>query len=182
MDTTTVQNYYSILEDTLVGFYLKPYHTSIRKSQRLSPKFYLFDTGVCRALKGTLNIPLLPQTYDFGEVFEHFLILEIIKLIEYSRKSWKYFYLLTKDGAEIDLILDRPGKTTLCIEIKSSERVTESDVRNFIRLGTDIPKSTLYCLSRDPGRKRIQNVLCMEWQKDLARFFKRILKNKLLVI
>ena len=171
VDTTTVQNYYSILEDTLVGFYLRPYHTSIRKSQRLSPKFYLFDTGVCRALKGTLNIPLLPQTYDFGETFEHFLILEIIKLIEYSRKSWKYFYLMTKDGGEIDLILDRPGNTTLCIEIKSSERVTESDLRNLIRLGSDIPKSTLYCLSRDPGKKQIQNVLCMEWQEGLSEIF-----------
>ena len=57
VDTTTVQNYYSILEETLVGFYLNPYHSSIRKSQRLSPKFYLFDTGVCRALKGTLKVP-----------------------------------------------------------------------------------------------------------------------------
>ena len=171
VDTTTVQNYYSILEETLVGFYLKPYHTSIRKSQRLSPKFYLFDTGVCRALKGTLSIPLLPQTYDFGEAFEHFIILEIIKLAEYSRKNWKYFYLLTKDGAEIDLIVDRPGETTLCIEIKSSKRIMESDVKNLIRLGTDIPKSELFCLSRDPGRKQIQNVLCMEWREGISEIF-----------
>lgn len=172
VDTTTVQNYYSILEETLVGFYLRPYHTSIRKSQRLSPKFYLFDTGICRALKGTLSVPLLPQTYDFGEAFEHFIILEIMKLAEYSRKNWKYFYLLTKDGGEIDLILDRPGKTTLCIEIKSSEKVTEKDLRNLIRLGGDIPQSTLYCLSRDSVRKRIQNVLCMKWQEGLKEIFK----------
>lgn len=173
VDTTTVQNYYSILEETLVGFYLRPYHTSIRKSQRLSPKFYLFDTGVCRALKGTLNVPLLPQTYDFGEAFEHFIILEIIKLIEYSRKSWRYFYLLTKDGAEIDLIIDRPGETTLCLEIKSSDRTTESDVRNLIRLGADIPKSRLYCLSRDPLRKKIQNVMCLEWKQGLSEIFQK---------
>ena len=57
VDTTTVQNYYTILEDTLVGFYLRSYHTSLRKSQKLSPKFYLFDTGVCRALKRTLSVP-----------------------------------------------------------------------------------------------------------------------------
>lgn len=173
VDTTTVQNYYSILEETLLGFYLKPYHTSIRKSQRLSPKFYLFDTGVCRALKGTLSIPLLPQTYDFGEVFEHFIILEIMKLSEYSRKNWKYFYLLTKDGAEIDLIVDRPGETALCMEIKSSDRITENDVRNLIRLGSDIPKSKLYCLSRDSKRKQIQNVLCLEWREGIKEIFQK---------
>ena len=91
VDTTTVQNYYSILEDTLIGFYLPPWHTSLRKSQRSAPKFYLFDTGVCRALKGTLDISLLPQTYDFGEAFEHFIILECMKLKKYYRKDWRFF-------------------------------------------------------------------------------------------
>ncbi len=172
VDTTTVQNYYSILEETLVGFYLNSYHRSIRKSQRLSPKFYLFDAGVCRALKGTLDIPLRPQTYDFGESFEHFIILEIIKLAEYKRKDWKYFYLLTKDGVEIDLIIDRPGQTTLCIEIKSSDRITDADVKNLNRLGVDIPESSLYCLSRDPVRKKIQNVLCLEWSEGIRDLFK----------
>jgi predicted AAA+ superfamily ATPase len=46
VDTTTVQNYFSILEDTLIGFHLPAYHRSIRKRQRESPKFYLFDPGV----------------------------------------------------------------------------------------------------------------------------------------
>lgn len=167
VDTTTVQNYYSILEDTLIGFYLNPYHTSIRKSQRLSPKFYLFDTGVCRALRGTIDVPLLPQTYEFGEAFEHFIILEIMKLAEYNRKSWKYSYLLTKDGTEIDFIIDRPGERTVCIEIKSSGRVTEGDVRNLIRLGADIPHSVLYCFSQDPRRKKIQNVMCLEGVREI---------------
>ena len=171
VDTVTIQNYYSILEDTLIGFYLRPYHKSIRKSQRQAPKFYLFDTGICRALKGVFSIPLRVQTYDFGEAFEHFIILEVIKLLEYSRKSWKVFYLLTKEGAEIDLILERPGKTTLCIEIKSSENVRKEDLRSLIKLGFDIPQSTLYCLSREITRKKIGNVLCLHWQEGLKKIF-----------
>ena len=173
VDTTTVQNYYSILEETLVGFYLNPYHSSIRKSQRLSPKFYLFDTGVCRALKGTLKVPLLSQTYDFGEAFEHFIILEIIKLAEYNRKSWKFFYLLTKEGREIDLIIDRPGETTVCIEIKSSDKVIKSNIQNLIRLGSDIKNSELYCFSRDPIKKQIQNTLCLEWKEGINHIFQK---------
>ena len=49
-DTKTVQSYYQILEDTLLGFLLEPYHKSIRKQQRQNPKFYFFDSGVKRAL------------------------------------------------------------------------------------------------------------------------------------
>ena len=171
VDVTTVQNYYSILEETLTGFFLPSYHTSIRKSQRMASKFYLFDTGVCRALKGVLDIPLSPGTYDFGEAFEHFILLEIIKLAEYGRKNWKFFYLLTKDGAEIDLIVERPGRTTLCIEIKSSDRITKEAVRNLTRLGADIPNSELFCFSRDPQKKKIQNVLCVEWREGLKALF-----------
>ncbi len=46
----TIKSYYSILEDTLIGFFLEPYHASFRKRLSHQPKFYLFDTGVTRAL------------------------------------------------------------------------------------------------------------------------------------
>ena len=172
VDSTTVQNYYSILEDTLLGFFLMPYHVSIRKSQRQSPKFYLFDTGVCRALNRTLNIPLAPQTYAYGEAFEHFIILEFIKLSEYFRKDWSFFYILTKDRAKIDLIVSRPSQKTLCIEIKSSSFIKKEDVRNLNHLGADIPNSLLYCLSTDSKEKKIKNVHCMEWKMGLKKIFK----------
>ena len=44
-DPKTVITYFSILEDTLVGFLLPAFHRSIRKQQRVNPKFYFFDTG-----------------------------------------------------------------------------------------------------------------------------------------
>ena len=172
VDTTTVQNYYSILEDTLIGFPLPAYHTSVRKSQSLASKFYLFDTGVCRALKRTLSVPLVSGTYDFGDTFEHFIILECMKLAEYLRKEWRFYYLLTKDGVEIDLIIEQPGKKTFCVEIKSSSLVTEDDVRSLSRIGKDMPgKARLYCLSRDPQKKKILNVHCRHWREGLREIF-----------
>ncbi len=171
VDTTTVQNYYSILEDTLIGFYLPPWHTSLRKSHRLSPKFYLFDTGVCRALKGTLDIPLLPQTYDFGEAFEHFIILEFIKLREYGRKDWSFSYLRTKDGVDVDLIIERPSLKKVAVEIKSSTFIREEDVKSLNRIGRDMTNACLYCLSRDPQQKKIGQVHCLPWQKGLKQLF-----------
>jgi uncharacterized protein len=76
-DHKTVQTYFQILEDTLLGFHLEPYHSSIRKRQRQAPKFCLFDPGIVRALSGTLNMELVPGTYAFGKAFEHFVLLEI---------------------------------------------------------------------------------------------------------
>ncbi|MFQ5628705.1 MAG: ATP-binding protein, partial [bacterium] len=66
VDTKTVQSYFQILEDTLLGFLVPPFHRSVRKRQLTNPKFYFFDAGVKRALERTLTVSLLPQTYAFG--------------------------------------------------------------------------------------------------------------------
>jgi uncharacterized protein len=167
-DHKTVCSYFEILGDTLLGFLLEPYHASVRKRQRQSPKFYLFDPGVARALTGTLNVELVPRTYAFGKAFEHFVLLEIARLSDYRRNDFRFSYLRTKDGAEIDLIIERPGSKTALVEIKPGERVDERDVREVSRFLPDFPGAEAFCLSRDKVRKRIGNVLAVPWQDGLA--------------
>ena len=125
VDDKTVYNYFSILDDTLVGFHLPAFHRSVRKQLRTSPKFYFFDPGIVRALDNTLRVELLPQTYAFGNAFEHWVILECFRLNEYRQLDYKFSYLQTKDGSEIDLIIQRPGKPELLAEIKSASRITD---------------------------------------------------------
>jgi len=168
VDTKTVQSYFSVLEDTLVGVLLAPYHRSVRKRQRSNPKFYLFDPGVKRALERTLGLGMREGTYEFGQAFEHFVILEILRLSEYARTDWQFSYLRTKDGAEIDLIVDRPGLPPALLEIKSSARVTERDVSGLARLAADMTPCDCFCLSRDPHEKRIHQVWCLLWQRGIA--------------
>lgn len=163
----TVQTYFEILEDTLVGFLLEPFYESVRKRQRDNPKFYFFDTGVQRALNRTLTVELKPQTYAFGHAFEHFVVNEINRLQSYAKKDFRLSYLRTKDGVEIDLIIERPGLKRALVEIKSTERVTEDDVRALQRLGNDIANSEAFCLSLDPTPQKIGQVRCLPWQRGL---------------
>jgi predicted AAA+ superfamily ATPase len=165
--TPTVQTYFQILEDTLVGLLLEPFHESIRKRQRDNPKFYFFDTGVQRALNNTLTVELKPQTYAFGVAFEHFVISEINRLQSYAKKDYRLSYLRSKDDVEIDLIIERPGLKRALVEIKSTERVTDEDVRSLQSLGKDIARSEAFCLSLDQTEKKIGTVWCFPWQRGL---------------
>jgi predicted AAA+ superfamily ATPase len=165
----TVQSYFQILEDTLIGFLLDPFHESIRKRQRENPKFYFFDTGVLRSLSQTLSVKLPPQTYAFGAAFEHFLINEIHRLAEYKKKDYRFSYLRTKDGVEIDLIIERPGLKRALVEIKSTERILPDDVRSLQRIAPDIPNRESFCLSLDPTVQKIENVLCRPWPSGLEQ-------------
>ena len=166
--TPAVQSYFQILEDTLIAFFLEPFHESVRKRQRGNPKFYFFDTGLQRALNNTLRVELAPHTYAFGVAFEHFIVNEINRLQSYAKKDYRLSYLRTKDGVEIDLIIERPGLKRALVEIKSTERATEDDVRSLERLGKDIPNSEALCFTCDPIPKKIGRVSCFHWQRGLT--------------
>ena len=163
----TVQSYFQILEDTLLGFLLPPFHESIRKRQKSNPKFYFFDCGVRRALEKTISIPLQSGTYEFGRAFESFVMNEIYRLQSYAHKDFELSYLRTRDDAEIDLIVERPGSPRALVEIKSSFLVRERDVRHLINLSKDVKNSVSYCFSQEPGRKQIAHVECLHWQEGL---------------
>lgn len=167
VDIKTVQSYFEILEDTLLGFMLEPYHRSVRKRQRQAPKFYLFDSGVRRALDRTLTIELKPGTYAYGKAFEHLVIAEAVRLNEYHQKDYRFSYLRTKDDAEIDLVVERPGTSTALVEIKSTSQVDDRDTRSLERFVSDIPKSEAFILSTDPKSKRIGKVKAFPWQQGL---------------
>ena len=167
VDTKTVQSYFQILEDTLVAYMLEPYHRSVRKRQSQSPRFYLFDTGVCRALSRTLNIPLNPGTYAFGRAFEHFVVIEALRRNDYLKTDFRFSHLRTKDGAEIDLVVERPGEPTVLVEIKSSTRVDPTDLRHLSSFCRDIPNSVGVCLSRESIPRMVNDVRILPWTQGL---------------
>lgn len=173
VDDKTITQYFSILEDTLMGFMLEPYHGSFRKRFHAKPKFYFFDTGVCRALTRTLSVPLHKRSSEYGNAFEHFIILECLKLSSYYYPEYRFSYLKTKDDVEIDLIVERPGQKLLCIEIKSTNSVQEEKIAAFARIIKDIEHCEAVCFSQDPAPKKIGEVKVLPWKEALHHYFKR---------
>ena len=174
IDSTTVKSYFEILQDTLMGFELESFHKSIRKRQIQAPKFYFFDCGIKRALEQTLTVPLLPQTSAFGDAFEHFIIIEAHRLNSYLKKDFRFSYLKTKDGAEIDLVVERPGQPDVFIEIKSKTEISEKDVTTLSAFQKEAPKAKYYLYSNDTRPKLFNKISCLHWQKGLAELFATI--------
>lgn len=173
-DDKTIKSYFQILEDTLIGFFLEPFHHSVRKRLSEKPKFYFFDTGVCRSLARLLSIPLQVGNHAYGNAFEHYIIIECFRLASYFQPEYRFSYLRTTSDVEIDLVVERPGKPLLLIEIKSSTQVTREILGSFIRLSKDIPGSEAICLSNDPYAKLIEHVKVLPWQQGLIQIFNDI--------
>ncbi|MBI2027006.1 MAG: ATP-binding protein [Deltaproteobacteria bacterium] len=169
-DHSGVKNFFEILEDTLIGFRLPTYDTSFRKQQRQAPKFYFFDCGIKRALNHLLDIPLKPKTYEFGRAFEHFFILELYKLCAYRNRDETLSYLQTKDNLEIDLIISRPGKSTIFLEIKSTAHITEQDASSLRKFTKDIQNKVSIIVSLDAQSKSFDFVQAYHWQAFICLF------------
>jgi predicted AAA+ superfamily ATPase len=166
-----VKKYFDIVVDTFLGFYLEPYARSVRSQQISSPKFYLFDTGVKRAAEGLITVPIVAKTYAFGRAFEHFVICEVMRLNAYLRRDFRLSFLKTKDDAEIDLIVERPGQATVLVEIKSSSVVDESDSKVLKRFLRDFPDAKARIWATDPNPKLFGDVLALAWQDGVSELF-----------
>ena len=166
-DPKTVLRYYEILEDTLLGFFLPSFDRSIRRQQKKSTKFYFFDTGVARVLSGRVDDSLTPKTFEYGQLFENFIVNEIHRALTYSERQHKLSFLRVSETHEIDLIVEKGNGELFLCEIKSTDKVDERHAQSLLTLGKDIPGSKLRVISRDPLRKKIGDALAVPWQEAL---------------
>lgn len=173
VDVKTVQNYFSILEDTLIGSFLPAFNRSVRKQQLQSPKFYLFDCGVKRAIDETLSLTSL-SGQERGPLFEHFIVNEVRRLNDYYRTKYALSYLATAGGLEIDLVLTRARHEPIFIEIRSGEVITREHLSHLRSLRADYPSSRYLCLCREPHPRVVDGIEVLPWREGLRRLFEEV--------
>lgn len=161
----TVQEYFQILVDTLIIFFLPSFARSKRKSLIRHSKFYFFDTGVLRTIKNELTLPLLTGTMPFGIYFEHFIINELKRYNDYNRLDCGFFFFRTTSGQEVDLILEKPGKKLVAVEIKARDRIERADFKGLYHFKRMFPQSQLVLVSLVPRTQIFDDITVIPWQK-----------------
>ena len=158
----SVQSYYEILEDTLIGFRLLPYRKSIRKRLTAHPKFYFFDTGVTNAVNRRLTGTMDKQL--FGRLFEQWLVMETQRLIEYCRSEARLYYWRTNHGAEVDLIIEKHGRILGAYEIKSTSNISGSHLSGIRSFRQENPDVSCYVVCMAENSFKINNVRIVPWK------------------
>jgi predicted AAA+ superfamily ATPase len=80
----SVQNWFEILGDTLLGSWLPAWKLKRATKQVSHPKFYLFDSGVARALSGRLPYPCTPE--ERGGLLETLVHNELSAYLAHARR------------------------------------------------------------------------------------------------
>jgi len=122
----SVDTYFEILVDTLLGHFLPAWQPGFKVRERMRPKFYWFDPGVARLAAGFGSDPT-DRTWS-GFALETLLFHELRVFNETSGKHRSISYYHKASGVEIDFIVEtrkrREGAkpSVVCIEVKSAER------------------------------------------------------------
>lgn len=149
VSSKTVQSYFSILTDTLIGYMLPSYTKVTKRKVTQSPKFYYFDVGVYNYLMHRKS--LAPGTPEYGHAFEHFVLQELRAYIGYHHREEQLSYWHTYNGKEIDVVI---GDAKLGIEIKSAKEILPKHYANFKEYHDEFPESRCMVVSLDPLTRR----------------------------
>jgi len=131
----TVHNYFDILVDTLIGYWLRPWKLKRATKQVSHPKFYLFDPGVARALSARLPYPPTPE--EQGPLMEAFVLNEIRAYVAYTKLQYPLHFWRSYDGVEVDVLCETIDGF-VAVEIKSAGRWDKRDNRGLNRIRDEL--------------------------------------------
>ena len=153
IDAKTVKEYFSILEETLIGYMVPAFTKTVKRRLNQAPRFYYFDVSLPNYLLHRHKMQ--PGSDDFGHAFEHLMIQELIAYLGYNDFENAISYWHTYSGYEVDAIL---GDAEVAIEFKSCKEVQSKHLKGLKAFKEEHPNARLIIVSLDVAPRLFNGV------------------------
>lgn len=114
------------LEDLYLTDHVPAWSRSLTNRRIKRPKALLLDSGLCARLSGLsfedLTSPL--GANDLGGLLEGFVTAELMRQRSWSDVEYRLSHFRESGGAEVDLVIEVPGRRVLGLEVKASSSPT----------------------------------------------------------
>lgn len=155
IDRKVVENYFSILDDLMLGIRIPVFTKRAKRKLVAKPKFYLFDTGVYQSLRPR-NI-LDSESEVGGAALENLFLQNYLATVANEVDKFEISYFRTVAGSEVDFVIHGKNRL-LAIEIKNSHRYNSSWLRGLKQFGKDYPEAKLLLLYTGRERMYVENI------------------------
>jgi len=166
----TARRWLSLLESGQQIYLLYPYYRNLGKRIVKSPKIYVTDTALCSYLLGLHDPQTVLSSPSFGSLFETMVVCDFWKRFVHFGEKPAMYYVRSRDGLEIDLLIEFGNKIHL-FEIKSSMTITSRHASSVKRLadelGSSVALAAIISCSRD-NFMVVSNIANFGWQNILG--------------
>lgn len=143
MNRKVIENYFTILEDLMVGIRLPVFNHRAKRRVVVHPKFYFFDTGIYHTVrpKGPLDSTLEVN----GIAVENLFLQNLIAVNANLGLGYKFYFYRTVDDQEVDFVA-YGERGLLAFEIKLGTNFNSSWVKSLVDFGKDYPEAKLFLI------------------------------------
>ncbi len=161
---STVQEYFGILKDTLIGDELPAWRASKKRKPIGTSKWYFFDVGIAKQLQNRGVIKA--GSPEFGEGFEALILHELKTFCDY-RNAGEVAYWRSTSGFEVDFVLSN----TTAIEVKASRTVGPYDLRGLRALKEEKRLKHYILVSLEERSRTIEGIQVLPWREFLTQLW-----------
>lgn len=130
----TIGGYVALLEHLFLLERIQPWHSNRLKRLVRTPKLHLIDTGVGAALLGMDAQALAANRPLFGQLLETFVMQELRRHASWREDTIVFHHFRDRDGAEVDIVIERGANELAGVEVKAGSTVTLADFRGLRKL------------------------------------------------
>lgn len=147
----TISRWTSILVNTYLIFLLQPHMNNNVGRIIKRPKIYFMDTGLACFLTGYISPETLQRSAYSGQIFETYIISEIVKSYTNNQKDPRkhLYYYRDNNQKEIDLLVVNENNI-YPVEIKKSANPGKEAIKNFEivkKFEMNSPNGIVLCLT-----------------------------------
>lgn len=159
-----VRDYFTILEDLLLGIRLTSFDKRAKRAVIAHAKFYFFDAGVYTTLRpmGPLDTPEEAE----GASLETIFLQSLRAINDYYHLGYDIHFWRTRAGDEVDFVIYGP-KGLHAFEIKRSSQITSKSLKGLRNFGEDYPEAKLYILFLGKQKEYHDRVTALPFEQAL---------------
>lgn len=134
----TADSYLRLLESVFLVYRLPAWGTTLTSRSASRPKVHVLDSGVAAWLL-RLTVDKLARREpasltEFGHLLETFVVAELMKQASWLDGIAGVGHWRTRDGDEVDLVVEQDNGTVVAFEVKASQRVDGKELAGLRKL------------------------------------------------
>jgi len=127
----TARHWLALLQNLFLLAMLPAWSNNRTSRAALAPKLFMVDSGLAAYLVGVNAASFSQPTMESGWLLETMVVMDLVRQLGWSETECSAHHFRTRDGDEVDCVLEAIDRRVVGLEVKSSATVTAADFRGL---------------------------------------------------